>query len=272
MTKPKQATGLTLATSLRALDVEGIELAFVLGSGLGVFAERLADARTIPYADIEGMPQSAVPGHAGCLVTGTVAGKRVLVQQGRVHLYEGWSAHDVTLAVRAFAELGCKGVVLTNAAGGLRPEWKPGTLMRLTDHINLQGRSPLENAERGFGSPYDPALGAALEEGAEQAGFELTSGVYAALLGPTYETPAEVRMLRWMGADAVGMSTAAEALAAHAAGMRVAAVSCITNQAAGISGAALSHQEVIDTGRAVAQNFCALLERAVPHLVGELTD
>jgi purine-nucleoside phosphorylase len=270
MTRPKKTALETLTASLRALDIEGVELAFVLGSGLGVFAERLVGARTIPYAEIDGMPQSAVPGHAGCLVVGEIAGKRVLVQQGRVHLYEGWSAHEVTRAVRAFAALGCRGIVLTNAAGGLRPEWKPGTLMRIADHIDLQGRTPLADAERGFGSPYDPALGAALEEGADQAGVELVSGVYAALLGPSYETPAEVRMLRWMGADAVGMSTAAEALAARAAGMRVAAVSCITNQAAGISGAALSHQEVIEAGRAAAQNFCALLERAVPHLVGEL--
>lgn len=256
-----------LAASLRAHDVEGCELAFVLGSGLGVFAERLAGPRAIPYGEIDGMPRSAVPGHAGQLVVGDVGGRRVLVQQGRVHLYEGWNAHEATRAVRAFVQLGVRGVVLTNAAGGLRPEWEPGTLMRIADHVNRQGESPLLCAERGAGNPYAPELSAALEAGARDAGVDLVHGVYGGLLGPTYETPAEIRMLRWMGVDAVGMSTVAEALAAHAAGARVAAISCITNHAAGITGEKLSHDEVIETGKAAADRFCALLTAAVPHLL-----
>ena len=262
----------TLAASLRGLDVAGIELAFVLGSGLGVFAERLENARSIPYEDIEGMPHSSVPGHAGRLVVGEAGGRRVLVQQGRVHLYEGWSAREVTRSVRAFAAIGCRGIVLTNAAGGLRKEWAPGTLMRIDDHINLQGQTPLAADERGWGTPYDASFGAALEEGAERAGVALEHGVYAGLSGPSYETPSEVRMLRWMGADAVGMSTVPEALAAHAVGASVAAISCITNHAAGITGERLSHEEVIETGRATAEQFCALLECSVPHLLAALPD
>jgi purine-nucleoside phosphorylase len=260
----------TLTRSLAAHGAEGAELAFVLGSGLGVLAERLADARAIPYEAIEGMPQSAVPGHSGRLVLGRVGDVRVLVQQGRVHLYEGWEPSDVTRAVRAFAALGCRGLVLTNAAGGLRAEWAPGTLMRIADHINLQGRTPLARGEAGIGTPYDAALGAALEEGAERAGVELVSGVYAGLLGPSYETPAEIRMLRWMGADAVGMSTVGEALAGRAGGMRVAAISCITNHAAGISQRRLTHAEVVEAGRNASDRFCALLERSVAPLVAAL--
>lgn len=259
-----------LPASLRAHGVEDVSLAFVLGSGLGVFAERLQGARAIPYGDIDGMPASAVPGHAGRLVVGEVGGVRVLCQEGRVHLYEGWSAADVTRAVRAFAEIGCRGLVLTNAAGGMRPEWPPGTLMRVSDHVNRQWTSPLRADEAGLGSPYDASLGAALEEAAASAGVRLERGVYAGNLGPAYETPAEVRMLSTFGCDAVGMSTVCEALAGHAAGMRVAAISCITNHAAGISPQPLSHDEVIEVGRRAAGDFCALLEAAVPRLEAAL--
>ena len=255
-----------LAGSLRAHEVEGCELAFVLGSGLGVFAERLERPRVIDYADIDHMPQSGVPGHAGKLVVGELDGRRVLVQQGRVHLYEGWSAYEATRAVRAFVALGVRGVVLTNAAGGPRKEWAPGTLMCVDDHINRQGDSSLLPDERGAARPYSSALGEALDQGAQDAGVELVHGVYGGLLGPTYETPAEIRMLEWMGVDAVGMSTVAEASAACAAGARVAAISCITNHAAGITGEALSHDEVIETGKAAADRFCALLAASVPHL------
>jgi purine-nucleoside phosphorylase len=256
-----------LADALRRHGVEGCEAALVLGSGLGVLADRLQAARSIPYDEIEHMPHSAVPGHAGRLVIGELAGRRVLAQQGRVHLYEGWSAHEVTRAVRAFVACGVRVVVLTNAAGGLRAEWAPGTLMRIDDHVNLQGASPLAPGEAGLGTPYDADLGRALEKAARDAGVGLEHGVYAGLPGPSYETPAEIRMLRWMGADAVGMSTVAEALAARAAGARVAAVSCITNHAAGITGRRLAHDEVIEEGRRAADRFAALLERAVPQLV-----
>ncbi|MBI5365303.1 MAG: purine-nucleoside phosphorylase [Planctomycetes bacterium] len=255
-----------LVRSLKQHGVDGVDLAFVLGSGLGVFADRLEKARAIPYAELDGMPRSAVPGHAGRLVVGEIAGKRLVVQQGRVHLYEGWSEREVTRAIRAFAAIGVKGVVLTNAAGGLHAEWKPGTLMRVTDHINQQGAAPLLPRERGSGTPYDAEFGAALTKGAKEARVPLEAGVYAGLLGPTYETPAEIRMLRWAGADAVGMSTVAEAMTARAAGMKVAAVSCITNLAAGISKEPLSHAEVMAAGKAVATRFCKLLEKSVPHL------
>lgn len=255
-----------LVRSLETRDVAGVKLAFVLGSGLGVFAERLNDARVIPYAELDGMPRSSVPGHAGKLVVGTIGRERIVVQQGRVHLYEGWSASEVTRAVRAFAAIGVRGIVLTNAAGGVRETWKPGTLMRITDHLNLQGATPLQPRERAVGPVYCDELGAALDFGARDAQVELARGVYAGLLGPSYETPAEIRMLRWAGADAVGMSTVGEALAARACGLRVAAISCITNLAAGITGEKLSHEEVVATGKAVATRFCKLLEKSVPHL------
>lgn len=259
-----------LIDALGALDLEGVSLALVLGSGLGEFAERLEEPSAIPYGHLPGMPGSRVPGHAGRLLIGGVGGVRVLVQQGRVHLYEGWSAEEVTRAVRAFAAVGLEGVVLTNAAGGLRPDWAPGTLMRLTDHLNLQGRTPLAAAQAGRGCPFDEQLGEALDQAARAAGVELRAGVYAANLGPSYETPAEVKMLRDFGADAVGMSTAVEAVAARSAGLRVAAVSCITNQAAGLCPEPPSHAEVIEVGRASAGRFAALLEAAVPLLVERL--
>lgn len=250
-----------LAASLRKHGVGAVDVAFVLGSGLGAFAERIADARRIPYAEIEGMPQSKVAGHAGQLVVGRIGARRVLAQQGRVHLYEGWRVDEVTRAVRAFVRVGCGQVVLTNAAGGLRREWAPGTLMAISDHLNLQGRSPLARAEAGYARPYDSELCAKLVGAARASGFELQQGVYAGLLGPTYETPAEIAMLRTLGADAVGMSTVAEALAARASGARVAGVSLITNFAAGITGEKLSHEEVMAAGREAAGRFSDLLER-----------
>lgn len=256
----------TLAASLRAHGVEGARVALVLGSGLGSFAERVRDARAIAYSAIEGMPQSAVPGHAGRLVLGTVGGVQVVVQQGRVHLYEGWSAHEVTRAVRAFARVGVRALVLTNAAGGMRRAWTPPTLMRITDHVNLQGRTALWPGEESAANPYDSALGAALDEAATAARVPLQRGVYAGVLGPSYETPAEIRWLTAFGADAVGMSTVCEAQAAHAAGLKVAAVSCITNLAAGLAPGPLNHAEVVAVGQQAAQRFCDLLEAAVPRL------
>ncbi len=259
-----------LADSLREHGVGEAYVALVLGSGLGDFVDRVRGATTIPYDAIEGMPRSAVPGHAGKLVVGDVGGVRVVVQQGRVHLYEGWSAHEVTRAVRAFGSVGVRGLVLTNAAGGMRREWAPPTLMRITDHVNLQGRTPLLPGERVSGAAYDAELGAALDEAARASGVTLERGVYVGVLGPSYETPAEVRYLREFGADAVGMSTVCEAQAARAAGMRVAAISCITNFAAGLSPGPLNHAEVVDVGRQAARAFCDLLETAVPLLAARL--
>ncbi len=255
-----------LAASLRKHGVGEVDVAFVLGSGLGTLAERIEKSRAIPYADIDGMPQSAVPGHAGKLVVGELGGVRVVAQQGRVHLYEGWSVGAVTRCVRALGRCGVKRVVLTNAAGGLRQDWEPGTLMRITDHVNLQGETPLAPNEAARGNPWDAQLGAVLDAGARKARIRLEQGVYAGVLGPSYETPAEIRMLAWMGVDAVGMSTVAEALAAHASGMKVAGISCITNYAAGVTDAAPNHAEVIAVGRQAAKTFSDLLEKAAPAL------
>lgn len=262
---------MSVAQVAAALEGHGFgeaRVALVLGSGLGAFADRLASPRVLPYGEIDGMPRSAVPGHAGRFVFGECGGVPVVAQQGRVHLYEGWTPREVTRAVRALVSVGVETVVLTNAAGGVRPEWEPGTLMQLSDHLNLTGAvAPLpDGSGPRAGSPYAQEVNAALRAGADGAGVELQSGVYAGNLGPNYETPAEVRMARWMGADAVGMSTVLEAEAACALGAKVGAISCITNQAAGISGEALSHDEVIETGKAAAARFERLLAASVPLL------
>jgi purine-nucleoside phosphorylase len=257
-----------IARSLAELGVAEVEVAWVLGSGLGAVADRLAAPRSIPFSEVDGMPVGKVPGHAGRFVIGTVAGTRVLVQQGRVHRYEGWSDEEVCGSVRALAELGCRALVLTNAAGGLRPGWPLPSLMIVTDHIDLQGGAGL----RGAGGPravsrrppYDPEFGTALLRASAESGETLASGVYAGVLGPSYETPAEVAMLAWMGADAVGMSTVREASAARAVGMRVAAVSCVTNRAAGLAGEPLSHRDVLRAGELASEGLGSLLVRASP--------
>lgn len=264
-----------LAASLRGcaqLRLDEVELALVLGSGLGAFADGLEDATSVSYDDLDGMPMSAVPGHAGRLVSGIVpgCGVRVLVQQGRVHYYEGWSAFEVTRCVRALAAVGIRGLVLTNAAGGVNRDFVPGTLMRIRDHINLQGASALLPGE-GDGSPvYDPGFGRVLDSVSTSTDNALEVGVYVGNLGPAYETPAEVEMAHRLGGDAVGMSTVLEASAGHAAGMRVAAISCITNLAAGIGTEPLSHEEVMETGQAVAARFQALLSGSIPGLIAAL--
>jgi purine-nucleoside phosphorylase len=255
-----------LASALRKHAVEDVEVAFVLGSGLGVFAERFEKARSIPYEEIDGMPRSAVPGHSGRLVVGELRGVRVVAQQGRVHLYEGWTVAAVTRCVRALAQTGLKRVVLTNAAGGLHAGWPPGTLMRITDHVNLQGETPLAYDEAAAGNPWDAAMGAALDKAAKSKRIRLERGVYAGLTGPAYETHAEIRLLGFLGADAVGMSTVAEALAAYASGLKVAGISCITNHAAGVSKSVPNHAEVIAVGQQAARSFSALLEAAAPAL------
>ena len=257
-----------LAAALRERGVDAPDVAVVLGSGLGSFADELDDARSFDADDLDGFPRSRVPGHAGRLVAGSIGGRRVLVQQGRIHLYEGWTAADVTTVVRAFAEFGTPALLLTNAAGGLVPEWPPGSLMRIIDHVNLQSATPLgpEGARRGGGGPYDAELGDRLDAAARDANVELFTGVYVANEGPAYETPAEVRMAGRLGGHAVGMSTAMEALAGFAAGMRVAAVSCITNHAAGISETPLHHDEVVEVGKRASAAFVRLLGTAVPRL------
>ncbi len=257
-----------LAAALSERGASGARVAFVLGSGLGGFAERLENPVAIGFDELEDMPASRVPGHAGRFVVGDLAGVRVLVQSGRVHLYEGWSPAEVTRSVRAFAEIGVETLVLTNAAGGLDPAWPVPCLMRVSDHMNFQSRSPLARDESGQGCPYDAALGEALERAAAETGVALRSGVYAGLLGPSYETPAEVAYIAKSGAQAVGMSTVCEALAGDAAGLRVAAVSCISNPGAGISKGPLNHEEVVAAGKTMASDFERLLAAFVPHAAG----
>jgi purine-nucleoside phosphorylase len=239
----------------------------VLGSGLGAWAEGLASATKVPYADIPHMARSTVVGHAGNLWLGRAEGVPVACLQGRVHLYEGHEAERVVFGVRLLAKLGCRAVVLTNAAGGLDPAASPGDLMLVTDHLNLMGRNPLSGPNEGTLGPrfpdmtqaYDREIGALAREAAREVGVPLREGVYAGLLGPTYETPAEIRMLRALGADAVGMSTVPEVIALRHMGVRAAAISCITNLAAGISPTLLDHAEVEATATAVRGRFTALI-------------
>jgi purine-nucleoside phosphorylase len=229
----------------------------VLGSGLGAFADAMDGLVKIPYRDLPHMPSSAVPGHAGNLCFGRVAGESVVCMQGRVHLYEGHGVDKVVHGVRTMARLGVRSVLLTNAAGGLDPAWSAGDLMLVSDHLNLTGTSPLvgpNDESLGLRFPdmttvYDTELRGAMQAVAADAGLRLRTGVYAALLGPSYETPAEVRMLRILGAQAVGMSTVNEAIALRHMGVRVCALSCIANLAAGMTAHPLDHKEVEGTAR-----------------------
>jgi purine-nucleoside phosphorylase len=239
----------------------------VLGSGLGAFADSLEGLVKIPYGDIPGLPASRVSGHAGNLCFGTVSGVPVVCMQGRVHLYEGHPMAAVVHGVRTMAKLGVAAVLLTNAAGGLEPTWSAGDLMVVTDHLNLMGTSPLLGPNDDAIGPrfpdmteaYDAGLRAALTEVAKQAHITLREGIYAGLLGPSYETPAEVRMLRGLGAQAVGMSTVPEVIALRHMRVRVGALSCITNLAAGIAKGPLDHTEVEATGRARRDALVTLL-------------
>lgn len=239
----------------------------VLGSGLGMWADSLDAKTVVPYAEIPEMPRSTVVGHAGNLVLGKTGGVDVACLQGRVHLYEGHEPSRVVFGVRLLARLGCDAIVLTNAAGGIRRGFAPGDLMLVTDHLNLTARTPLSGPnldELGPRFPdmtdaYSPALRALALSAAREAGVHLHEGVYAALLGPSYETPAEIAMLRTLGADAVGMSTVPEVIAMRHMGVPVAAVSCITNLAAGLSASKLDHSEVEATARAARDRFVALL-------------
>jgi purine-nucleoside phosphorylase len=238
----------------------------VLGSGLGGFADELTDAARIPYAEIPEMPRPLVLGHAGNLCTGSVGTVPVACLQGRSHVYEGHTPTRAVFGVRLLAELGCRIILLTNAAGGIHPSFEPGDLMLITDHLNLMGDNPLrgENFQGGPRFPdlsqaYDANLQASAREAARVAGVTLREGVYAAMLGPSYETPAEIRMLRTLGADAVGMSTVPEVIALRQIGVRVGAMSCITNLAAGLSKQPLDHSEVEATARRARSAFSQVL-------------
>ena len=247
-------------------------VAVVLGSGLGAFADALTDARALPFAELPGFPPATVPGHKGRLVYGKLTPTSVLVLQGRIHGYEGHDAATVAFPARVFAVLGARALAVTNAAGGTNPSFAPGELMRITDHINLTGRNPLIGPNEDQLGPrfpdlsqaYDPRLAEALEEAARASNQKLRAGVYLQMNGPSYETPAEVRMARAMGADAVGMSTVPEVIVAAHMGMPVCGISCITNLAAGISQHPLTHQEVMEVAKAVEGKFLDLLRAFVP--------
>ena len=246
----------------------------VLGSGLGGLADSLELEISIPFEEMPGWPDTTAPGHAGKLLFGRMSGVPVVMQQGRFHLYEGHSAGFVVQPVLLMGKLGARAVVLTNAAGGVNPEFGAGTLMAITDHINMTGTSPLvgQNAgEIGQRFPdmtgvWDAELRLGLHAAAEAEGVALADGVYACLMGPSYETPAEVRMLAHLGADAVGMSTALEAVAARWAGLKVCGVSLVTNPGAGLSGAELSHAEVLASAEAAGPRLARILAR----FIGEL--
>lgn len=250
-------TSSTKVVAPHALREFGADTAIVLGSGLGSLAGMLENPLRVPYSDIPGFPVSRVPGHEGAFVAGFFEGKKLLVASGRVHLYEGWKAQEVATGIRLMHELGIRTVLLTNAAGTLNAGFYPGTWMMLRDHLNLQGTSPLEGGANFVDCTevYDPALRKQFAAAAASVRAILHEGTYAAMRGPQYETPAEVRMLRFLGADAVGMSTVPEALQAHALGMRVAAFSCLTNWAAGLAPGNLDHSEVTSTGKLAADSF-----------------
>src|SRR5580658_3144870 len=253
------------------------KIGLVLGSGLGAFADSLTDATRVPYAEIPSFPQSTAIGHAGRMVIGKSGAVPVAAMQGRVHLYEGYSAQEVVFPMRVFGRMGIGSVILTNAAGGINPNYQQGTLVLIRDHINLQGDNPLvgPNDDR-FGLRFPDMTQAhareyrtiAREEGGK-LGMNLHEGVYAAMRGPSFETPAEINYLRTIGADLVGMSTVFEVIAARHMGIKVLAISCVTNMAAGILDQPLSHQEVMETGERVKSSFEALLRAVLPRMAND---
>lgn len=254
------------------------KIAVVLGSGLGAFADELGEATRIPYDEIPSFPRSTAIGHAGVLAVGNCAGVPVAAMQGRVHMYEGYSPREVAFPMRVLGRMGVKAAILTNAAGGINLEYKQGCLVLLRDHINLQGRNPLvgPNDER-FGPRFPdmtrahhPPYRHAAREEARRLGITCFEGVYAGLLGPNYETPAEIRFLRVIGADVVGMSTVAEVIVARQMGIRVLAISCVTNMAAGILDQPINHEEVLQTGERVKGQFIALLRAVIPRIAADV--
>jgi len=250
------------------------KIALVLGSGLGGFADALTDSTHIPYAEIPSFPQSTAIGHAGRMVLGLAGTTPVAAMQGRVHLYEGYSAGQVTFPIRVFARMGIRAVILTNAAGGINRTYSQGALVVIRDHINLQGVNPLVGPNDDLFGPRFPDMTHAYSRAyrdfarseSHRLGIPHHEGVYAGLLGPSYETPAEIEYLHRIGADLVGMSTVAEVIAARHMGLGVLAISCVTNMAAGILDQPLSHQEVIETGERVKTTFESLLRALIPRI------
>lgn len=248
------------------------EIGLIMGSGLGVLGDYIESAAVIPYKDIPHFPLSTVEGHAGELLIGKLAGRTVLLMRGRFHMYEGYGPELTAFPVRVMKALGVRQLIVTNAAGGINIGYQPGDLMVITDHINLTGRNPLvgsNDEELGPRFPdmseaYSRRLGAIAQAEASRLGFSLREGVYIGVLGPSYETPAEIRMMRTMGADAVGMSTIAEVVAARHSAIEVLGISCISNMASGILDQPLSHQEVMETTEKVKSQFLALILAVIP--------
>jgi purine-nucleoside phosphorylase len=259
-------------------------LGIILGSGLGGLADEIEDALYVPYADVPYFPMSTVEGHAGRLVIGNLRPEGggepvpVVALQGRFHLYEGYDASQVVFPVRALARLGVEAFIISNAAGGINEDFKPGDLMTISDHINLTGQNPLMGSHDDRLGPrfpdmsaaYDPEFRGFLTEAATERGMQLKEGVYTVLSGPSYETPAEVRMLRLLGCDACGMSTIPEVVACRQLGVRVLGISLISNHAAGIAAQPLTHQEVMETAGAVAIQFVGLIKTVAPKMVSAL--
>jgi purine-nucleoside phosphorylase len=268
------------AAAVRARIGAAPQVGLILGSGLGAYGDKLENAKKIPYADVPHFPQSHVVGHKGCLAIGDRAGVRCIAMQGRVHMYEGHSAVTVAFPARVLVALGAKVLIITNAAGGLNPTWSPGTLMLIRDHIDMLRDHALRGPNDDRLGPrfpdmtkaYAPELRTLVKEAATGAKIALQEGVYVAMPGPTYETPAEVQMLQRLGADATGMSTVPEVCVARHMGARVIGISCITNQAAGITGKELSHEEVTETATRVRATFESLLDAILAQLLarGEL--
>lgn len=250
------------------------EIAVILGSGLGGYVEALEDATFLDYKDIPDFPVSTAPGHAGRWYAGTLHSKRVFMMQGRFHAYEGYDLREVTMPIRVMRQLGVKTLIVTNAAGGVNTAFAPGDLMLMTDFINLSGKNPLTGPNLDEFGPRFPdmthAYGVKLQRLAEDVaarlGISLQRGVYCWMNGPTYESPAEIRMARTLGADAVGMSTVPETIVARHSGMDVLGLSCITNMAAGILDQPLTHQEVMETGERVKDTFRALVDGVIAAL------
>jgi purine-nucleoside phosphorylase len=252
----------------------------ILGSGLGAFAARVEDAVSIPYVEIDHFPQSTVEGHTGRLVVGTIGGVAVAVMQGRVHAYEGYTMEQVTFPVRVLGMLGCRTLIVTNAAGGIRADLPRGSIVAISDHINLTGTNAALGANEArfacvpgagqrffdMSSAYSRELRRLAQAEAARQEIELTEGVYLAVLGPSFETPAEIRAFRTLGADLVGMSTVHEVIVARHMGIDVLGISLVTNMAAGVSGEAIHHEEVMEVGRSVEEKFAGLLMALVPQI------
>jgi purine-nucleoside phosphorylase len=260
-----------LGAAVRARTPLVPQVGIVLGSGLGGLGGELSDVVAVPFAELPGWPSASAPGHAGRLLLGTLDGVPVVCLQGRLHLYEGNSERLLVEPVLLMGRLGAKVIVLTNAAGGVNDAWPAGTLMLISDHLNLTGRNPLMGANDDAVGPrfpdfvdaWSPRLRALVRQAAEEEGIELQEGVYAGLTGPAYETPAEVRMLRTLGADAVGMSTVLEAIAARWAGLEIVGISLVTNPGAGVTGEPLTHEEVLAAAAEAGPRFIRLVRRFV---------